>query len=65
MPVLKFSKPKVVQHKKTDLNDDIIVAAEKVLPHPVSHPECNTWDEIRLHQYFYSRKEVSLDAITS
>ena len=65
MPVLKFSKPKVVQHKKADLNEDIIVAAEKVLLHPVSNPECNTLDELRLHQYFYSRKEVSLDAIMS
>ena len=34
MPVLKFSKPNVVQHKKTDLNEDILVAAEKVLLHP-------------------------------
>ena len=61
MPVLKFSKPDVVQHKKTDLNEDILVAAEKVLLHPVTR-----WMSL-LHQYFYSRtrKEVSLDAIAS
>ena len=62
MPVLKFSKPKVVQHKKTNLNEDIIVAAEKSIA-AVSHSEWNTLDELRLHQYFYSRKEVSIDAI--
>ena len=50
-----------MQHKKTDLIEDILVAAEKVLFHPATR-----WMSL-LHQYFYSRtrKEVSLDAITS
>ena len=65
MPVLKLSNPKVLQQKKTGLNEDIIVAAGKVLLHRVSRPERDTFDELRLHQYFHSRKEVSLDAITS
>ena len=63
MHALKFSKPKVVQHshKRIDLNEDILYSSScsKSID-----PSCNTLDELTA-QYFYSRKEVSLDAITS
>ena len=39
MLVLKFSKPKVVQHKKTDLNEDILSCRKS------NAPSWNTLDE--------------------
>ena len=40
---------------KTELNENMIEASEKVLLHLIGHPECNTFDELRLQQYFDSR----------
>ena len=48
---------------KTELNENMIEAAEKVLLHLIGHPECNTFDELRLQQYFDSRRDLSLKTI--